>query len=269
VNSRYLLCITILMVAAISYQKENKRMNCAAKEQVLTKFEKAPPSVNPVQVVTKHYHKNGITAEYPVLIGGGSKSDLLHWNQLIKTDFDKILSIYSFYPYPEPALKHDEMETINLDITYLIKVNEYHLLSIFYTADYSSTFSAHPSQLIYTTNLDLTVDKRLRLSDVVELNNAFVTDFRTWDLVSYEVGNKEYNQAIYDYVAGLSDEDLLMGFQTADIIGTGNLWGDYSYLTHNRLGISLGVPTYIGDHVEYEKKYTRLQDFLKPDFRLI
>jgi hypothetical protein len=122
--------------------------------------------------------------------------------------------------------------------------------------------------LAYTTNIDKVKNQRLKLSDIVTLNSDFVKNFREWNFVSEEEGNEELNKAIRDYISNMSDEDLLMGFLAADQIGSGNLWGMYSYLTPERLGISVSVPNYIGDHVEFERDYSELGDFLTKDFKL-
>jgi hypothetical protein len=214
-----------------------------------------------------NYQKDGIEGTYPEFISGASEATLDQWNQIISKDFNKILDIYSFNPFPELTPSPATIVPTILKINYELKSNSRKAISILYIAAYTSPYSAYPTNLVYTTNIDKDNSKRLRLSDIVTLNSDFVKNFRTWDLVS-PVGVKEdYIQAIRDYIKNLSDEDLLMGFQAADQIGSKNLWGIYTYLTPNRLGISIGVPNYIGDHVEFEKDLSELKDFLKEDYQ--
>ncbi len=211
-------------------------------------------------ITSVKYNKDGIEGEYPKLIAGGTQEELDSWNRLIYDDFDKILQIYSFNPFPE--LPNNKIPTI-LKIKYEVKLNSKNFISIMYTASYNSPYSAHPTQLVYTTNIDKGNNKRLQLSDIIEINEDFIKNFRTWERVNVEGNTEEINKAIQDYMADLYMEDLLLGFKSADIIGYGNLWGIYSYLTPDSLGISVGVPNYIGDHVEFERKYTQIEEFLK------
>jgi hypothetical protein len=230
------------------------------------KASEGPVSVDDLKQVK--YHKKGIEGSYPSIITGGTEQERNLWNEIIVTDFNRILQIYSFDPFPELTPSPTIVEPTILTITNTIKTNNQHYLSIFYRAAYFSRFSAYPTDLVYTTNIDKEKGQRIKLSDIVTLNMDFVKNFREWKFESVEEGNDELNQAIRDYVRDTSDEDLLKGFLAADQIGSGNIWGIYSYLTPERLGISLSVPNYIGDHVEFERDYNDLGDFLKKDIKL-
>lgn len=229
----------------------------------------AVPLVNqgnePGRINSIPYNKDGINAQYPELAADGSRTSLQQWNRIISDDFNKILKIYSFHPIPEPSQAPSGTAPEILKLTYAIKLNDSKYTSILYLAAFSSIFSAHPSELVYTTNIDKGKSSRLKLSDIVNLNEAFAKDFKTWDLAEADM-SEEIKKGIEDYMSGLSDEDLLMGMKSADIIGSGNLLGIFTYLTPDRLGISIGVPNYLGDHVEFEKEYSLLKDFLKPEF---
>jgi hypothetical protein len=153
-----------------------------------------------------------------------------------------------------------------LKITYELKLNNPLYTSIYYLAAYSSSFSAYPTDLAYTTNLDKTKGSRIVLGDIIKLDKNFVSNFRTWNLV----GEAEYpdfiKQGIKDYMSNINDEDLLSGMKAADKIGSGNHLDMYSYLTPDSLGISIGVPNYLGDHVDFEMDYNALKPFLNPEF---
>lgn len=252
-KGRIFLLIILLILTAGS---------CAGEKAEQTAAEGSPGE----EIVSENYNKDGIEAEYPRLISGGTQEERDRINNLIYADFNKILQIYSFNPFPEltpsPAVS---VPTI-LNIRYVIKQNSDELISILYSAAFNSPYSAHPTDLVYTTNIDKKNQTRLKLPDIIKINEAFVRDFRTWDFIVPEGSNEELNKAIRDYFTGMTDEDYLMGFQNADIIGSGNLWGIYSYLTPDRLGISISVPNYIGDHIEFEREYGKLKDYLKLDF---
>ncbi|MDD3174198.1 MAG: hypothetical protein PHF63_11200 [Herbinix sp.] len=255
--------IILLAITAVAMQNGQRHKSTLAKESVQIYSMK----INKAEMENERYDKEGIEAEYPQIVSGGNEEELSKWNQIIQEDFQKIIAIYSFNPYLDlRQTPTGEIPTI-LKIKYEIKLNTDELLSITYTADYNSPYSAYPTQLLYTTNINKTKSERLKLPDVVKLNKDFVKEFRTWDYKTVDEGNLELNKAIKDYVNNISDEDLLNGFQTADIIGSGNTWGIYSYLTPDRLVISIGVPNYIGDHVEFERDYKKLGNYLKNDIR--
>ena len=211
-----------------------------------------------------HYRKDGVDALYPLFAAGASKEEMKSWNKIIDKDIRKILDIYSFNPLPGPKKNSSAEQTTILNITYEVKAADAAKFAVLYKAAYNSKYAAHPTELVYTTNIDLSNSKRIVLSDILKLDEAFVKDFRKWDFITYEQGNEELNQAIRDYMDGLKDSELLAGLKTADIIGAENYLGMYTYLTHGKLGISVSVPNYLGDHVEFEREYDDLTEFLLP-----
>lgn len=213
-------------------------------------------------IETVEFRENGISASYPRVLSGGSEESVDRWNQKIKQDFDKILQIYSFQPFPSSVPQPTGTVPRILDISYELMENTGELLSILYRADFNSSYSAHPSNLVYTTNIDKRNNQRLRLGDIVRLDHAFVKEFRTWKISSAVEDTKEIDEAIYEYLGNITDEELLQGFRSSDLIGSGNPWGIYSYQRDGRLGISISVPHYAGDHAEFEKPLSQLKDFL-------
>ncbi|HKL79301.1 MAG TPA: hypothetical protein VJ888_02570 [Mobilitalea sp.] len=215
------------------------------------------------QIDQQHYNSEGIEADYPYFVSGADKDKLAEWNRIIVKDFIKILGIYTINSFPEAEPSPTGVVPVILTIRNEIKKLDDQYFSVFYTAEYSSRYSAHPTELVYTTNIDLNAKKRVALSDLVRVDEDFVRDFRNWEVILFEPGNEELNQAVMDYLASLEDDMLLGGFQRADIIGSSNYLGIFSYLTFDSLGISLEVPNYLGDHMEFERKFTELTDFLK------
>lgn len=256
-----LFIILFIMIFAVSAEACWNRTDNSTEEKV----EKYSRNNANDEIGVEHYKKDGIVGDYPILTSGGSKEELKSWNQILERDFNRILSIYAFNPYPKPTPPAATAVPTILTIRFDPKLNSNRRMSILYTASYHSPFSAHPTELVYTTNIDKVKNERMRLSDIVTIDKNFVADFRTWDFVSAEPDNAELNQAVKDYLATLTDEDLVRGFQAADTIGSGNLLDTYSYLTPDQLGISLGVPNYIGDHVEFVREYSKINDFLKPE----
>lgn len=217
-------------------------------------------------IIEVPYHMEGIDASYPKIISGASAEEREEWNKIIKEDFDKILQIYSFQPFPSPTPGSNDVMPSLLLLSYELKSNTEGWLSILYHAYYSSAYSAHPSNLIYTTNIDKEGRRRLRLSDILDLNKDFIEEFGSWKRKEVVGEASELDSAIQDYVDHISDEELLDGFQKADQIGSDNPWGIYSYLKQDGLGISLEVPHYAGDHAEFEQTFALLKNYLKPEF---
>ncbi|HHT58043.1 MAG TPA: DUF4163 domain-containing protein [Herbinix luporum] len=197
------------------------------------------------------YQRAGTYVSYPIIVSGGLSYNRDLINNIILEDINNILRIYSADAFSE--LKENPYLPDTLNINYDIKRNNGHFLSIFYRADFFSPYGAHPTQLVYTTNIDLVNLRRIKLSDIVQVDNDLVDDFYSWELVTDQKLGKDYKEAINEYIIGLGRNILLMGFKTADIIGSDNLLGIFTYLTPDRIGISISVPNYLGDHVEYEK----------------
>ena len=177
------------------------------------------------------------------------------------------MQIYSFNPYPEPVAvvpQDDDIPAI-LNISYKVKLNNPIYISIFYLASYTAPFAAHPTNLAYTTNIDKSKGIRLVLKDFVKLDTAFVSSFRGWKPVNEALYPEYIRQGITAYLSDLTDEELLAGMKAADIIGSENRMDIYSYLTDNSLGISIGLPNYLGDHIELESDYNSLKPYLKPE----
>ena len=262
-RKRWICFLLLLLMIAITGCQSTKEMVAFSPKVIV---EKPNPTSAQEKISEETYHKDGIEAKYPQFVAGNNEEKRKEWNKIISADFNKILQIYSFNPFPELTPTPTGVEPVILRINYVIKSNNNEVISIFYTAAFNSPYSAHPTDLVYTTNIDKAKKQRLKLKDLVSLNDDFVKNFREWDFISVEEGNDELNQAIRDYMSNMSDEDLLLGFKTADQIGSENLWGIYTYLTTNRLGISVSVPNYIGDHVEFEREFSELEEFLVPGF---
>ncbi|MDI9508268.1 MAG: hypothetical protein GX319_04665 [Clostridiales bacterium] len=208
--------------------------------------------------IEKRTFQNDTTyVEYPFIVSGADNGQLELLNNIIIEDVGKILNVYSAYAFGPPSREEDIYKSDVLRINYKIMRNDRDYLSIFYRADFFSPYAAYPTELVYTTNIDIKSGRRIKLSEIIEVNKSLVDDISSWELVSKNDGindNKEYHQALIDYISGLGREVLLAGLMSADIIGADNYLGIYSYLTPQKIGISISVPNYLGDHVEFEKE---------------
>lgn len=219
------------------------------------------------EVKENPYITERIEAAYPTIISGASQKKLDKWNRIIKDDFDKILAIYSYDPFAGINGLPDQTNRIVLNIQYEIKTLNKQFLSILYRASYNSPYSAHPTELVYTTNIDTMKDRRLTLRDLVQLDSSFASFLRSWEFSEVAPINPMLNAVVRTILNDMSDKELLEGLNTADQIGSGNRWGIFTYLTPNKFGVSVSVPHFAGDHVELEKAYDELKDFLNPDYQ--
>lgn len=266
-RSRICFVIILILLAVMArtlLEKEEK--SC---EEVTESYENYMATMNTEEefndlgIEEQHYQLKGIEVSYPKLISGAGEDRLKRWNEIIKEDVDGILAIYRPPSNQQIDLEHLGGSGDTLTLRYEIK-NLGDIFSVFYRAAFFSRSSAYPTDLVYTTNLDLRKDKRLVLSDLVEVNSDFVRKFSQWKPVSVEDNPREIEDGVLAYLQGLGEEALLRGFQNADVIGSGNYLGIYSYLTPERMGISIGVPNYLGDHSEFEQDYTEFSgDLLK------
>jgi hypothetical protein len=266
-----LAIIILLMIYLLSRkaeaecQQEENRTEIRKEECLSQLIEAEGVSKQEDSIESVAYHKDGIRAAYPQFKQVDSiqnKDAVAAWNGIIYNDFNRILQIYSFRPFPETTPIPPERTPTLLEISYEIKLNDDKKISIVYIADYNNPYSAHPTSLLYTTNIDKGQNKRIRLRDYVTINQDFVRDFRTWTLKT-DITEPELQQAIHDYMASISEDDLLLGLQAADQIGSDNPKGIFSYITPYNLGISIQVPNYIGDHIEFEKPLSELKNFIK------
>lgn len=198
------------------------------------------------------FKNNGTSVSYPIIISGDNKEKVDSLNDIILGDINKILSIYSadaFLPHTEGP---DVFLLDTLRIRYDIMRNDNNYLSIFYTADFYSPYAAYPTQAVYTTNIDVQKARRIKLADIIDVDDNFINDFLLWKPVDI---NPMYIQGIRDYILGLGLETIRRGFSFSDIIGPENFLGIFSYLKPDKIGISISMPIYLGNHAEYERTY--------------
>lgn len=199
------------------------------------------------------FQNNGIYVSYPLIVSGADSAKIGLINDIILGDVNKILSIYSADAFTPPTEGPDIFLRDTLHIRYDIMRNDAYYLSIFYTADFYSPYGAYPTQMVYTTNIDLQNEKRIILSDILKVDDNLINEFLSWEPVNI---NPQYLQGIRDYFQGLGLATLRRGFNSTDIIGSDNYLGIFSYLKPNRIGISISVPNYLGNHAEYERVIT-------------
>lgn len=147
---------------------------------------------------------------------------------------------------------------VTIDINYKIVCQEPELLSIIYSGVGNVSGAAHPSNLFYTTNLDITNRKNLRLNDIVNINDDFVNMLING---SFKAVNSKYEAEYKSEVNMLTLEEWKKRLLAAD--PSDKMGSEFSYMTKDSLGISIGVMHALGDHTEFEIKYKDIWKYIK------
>lgn len=193
-------------------------------------------SGHPYQLTKKTYATRNVKINYPQITG---LKDLEQQNAINALIRDEALKVRNYYAGAD--------QPFTLEIDYQLKLVRENLLSIQYTGVGYAEGAAYPNNLIFTTNIDLRNGSKLRLKDLVNINESLVKTLQSEKLKSLKPEHHEI-------LKGFTDEELLDKLNRAD---------SFSYLTIDSLGISLSVPHAIGDHAEFEIKYSAILNHFK------
>lgn len=154
---------------------------------------------------------------------------------------------------------------------YIIAWKGTRLLSVRFLGFINSSTAAYPSSFSYTINIDLNTGEDVKLTDMFRVDDSFTA-------VIKEKGNSRYlyfntnrelkedtsfqdaeiQNTIRDYVFNTDDQ---AAFATADLEDA----SIHTYYTEDSLGISFDTVHAIGDHIQFEVKYSDLYDYLRQE----
>lgn len=189
------------------------------------------------------YSDQNIKINYPQITNLSDSSKQQKINTLIKTSALEVLNDYK-----------DSLSSLSLTMDYAIKYQGADLLNIEYLGLANVQDTAHPVNVIQTTNIDLAKEKQLALSEAVTVNDSFAEKIKAGKYKAYSSDlNLEDAGGLKDVLNGFSSQDLLESFkqQTAKY-----------YFTKDSLGVSLEVAHAVGDHLEMEMEYKTLGGLL-------
>ncbi|MEI6287356.1 MAG: DUF4163 domain-containing protein [Bacillota bacterium] len=198
-------------------------------------------------IITKQiYSEKNITINYPKIAGLSSQKLQESINKLIKND-----ALNCLVNNPEGA---DSLNDYSLKIDYLIKWQGANLLSIEYMGyGYAPGYAGN--RKLYTTNINMTGGEKLRLKDMVVIDNNFVKKLKNGKFIAVDPAAKEI-MATDEF----TDANLINKLNGADATSEGST---FSYFTKDALGISLEVPHVIGDQIIFEVQYQDIIDNIK------
>lgn len=200
------------------------------------------------KIVNEIYDNNkGTKISYPQISELSDAEKQKELNEIIKNEALKGNNYYK-----------DVDGEVTIDINYKIACQEPELLSIIYSGVGNVSGAAHPSNLFYTTNLDIANRKNLRLNDIVNINDDFVNMLING---SFKAVNSEYEAEYKSEINMLTLEDWKKRLLAAD--PSDKMGSEFSYMTKDSLGISIGVIHALGDHAEFEIKYKDIWKYIK------
>jgi len=89
-------------------------------------------------------------------------------------------------------------------------------LSIQYYGISTIKGAAYPTNEFYTTNIDMEKGKKLKLTDIIKIDDISIKSFRNASYVALEPSNTEMEAAVSQYINNISNEDLIKYFNQAD-----------------------------------------------------
>ena len=223
-------------------------------------------STSPVEKTYK-LEKNGytdknVTVTYPQVTNLLDNSKETTINELIRnealSDFSKGVG-----------------DNLDLKIDYTIKLESADILSIQYSGEGFTKGASHPSNYFYTTNIDMKSGKRLKLANLVNIDENLVKKFKEakymdWETKDNSENSKKKQLGVTGFVNSIATKDLIKYFNQSDGRGIEeNPSNTFSFLTNNSIVISINVLHPIGDHAEYQIDYqieslkTRIEDKVK------
>ncbi|WP_315066718.1 hypothetical protein [uncultured Clostridium sp.] len=228
-----------------SVSAENSRTESNKSNENIVQDNVKPLSQSSYKIISETYDNNkGTKINYPQIINFNDAEKQKELNEIIKNEALKGNNYYK-----------DVDGDITIDIDYKIVCQESELLSIIYSGVGNVLEAAHPSNLFYTTNLDIKNKRKLRLSDIVDINDDFVNMLV---IGKFKAVNSEYESEYKSEINMVTPDDWKKRLLAAD--PSDNMGSEFSYMTKDSLGISIGVMHALGDHAEFEIKY---KDILK------
>lgn len=209
------------------------------------------------EIIEQTYHNGEVTINYPQITGLSDVNKQRAINDMIKTD--TVSKFLDCFKNSDGILNKDEL---SLRINYTVKWQSSNLLSIQYTGVSYSKGAAHPNSHFYTTNIDINKGLRLRLKDLVIIDERFVEIVKDGKFIAVSPDVKTKLGSAF-----FTNEKLIKDCNQADVIDRENLIEGYafSYLTDDSLGISMGVLHAAGNHVQFEVKYQDIVDSIKTE----
>lgn len=228
-----ILVLLALITACSSDKTESSTGTSEPAQQTTNDTQSANPALERA-TLTEHDMK----IQYPQISNLGDAKLEKTINSLLKNEARKAISYYAG-------------NDTTMDIDYTVKRMDDQILSIQYAGYANSKGAAHPNNLYFTTNVDLTTGMKMLLKDTIKLDESFVQLLRSAKYVPFDPSLDLSKEAVNE-LNNWSDAEMVTYMKQADDIGIGNVMNVFTYRTDDALGVSISVPHALGDHVEFE-----------------
>jgi hypothetical protein len=200
------------------------------------------------QVVRQTYADRAISISYPELSGMSDEEKQQRLNQLIRSEALSILADY----------EEGELDKLTVKLDYVIGRQTPGLFSVRFNGSRFLKGTAYPTDLMQSVNLDVRTGRKLRLPDVIRLDEQFVEAIKN--------GRMNAVEGVTWKKLKLDDKRLLKAFFQADsAVSSENPAWVFSYFTKDGMGISFSVIHALGDHVQLELSMDELKSFIQPE----
>lgn len=201
------------------------------------------------ELQTETYTNKNIKVEYPQIV--------YLKNEAKQDEMNKVIKKVALAHFLETMQSLEPGQTYEAEGTYEIKLKRNDMLSIAFKSYNNIWPSAHPFQLFYTLNIDLSKGKQLCLSDFVpKIDRDFIDLLKKAKYVG-ELGSEFEEQIKEQVFTQYNDEQLILALINSE---EHNI---YFYITENALGISIPIAHVAGDHAEFEIDWNDLKPVRK------
>ncbi|MDQ0483000.1 hypothetical protein [Guptibacillus hwajinpoensis] len=227
-----------------STEGDSKTEEDAASEETPNDEEENVDSSDRYDLTKEQFTENGVSINYPQITGLTDSEKQKALNDLLYNEAYKVLNFY------------DGSEGLDLEIDYLISYKSDYFLSVQYAGSGYVEGAAHPNNLFYTTNVDVENGERIRLSDVVVIDESFLSLFQS---ETFKVVHSDQAAFANDLKANVTI-DQLRNADNLDGIGTEVHSETFTYFTDEGIGISIGTSHAAGGHAAFEMMYVESPD---------
>lgn len=211
-------------------------------------------AIKSYSVLSERYIFQDININYPQISGLSNVPTQNSVNRLLMEEALKITENY-----------HSDDDGVSMDVDFVIKQKSERLISVQYIGDVYVENSPHPTNLFYTTTIDLKNGTKIRLGDLVKIDTELVKKFRDGRYIPNGELNLDQEGALTELKEGFTDEELIDMFVAADNIYKSNSSHTFIYFTENSMGISIGTPHVVGDHMEIEIPYENIRSLVRDE----
>lgn len=196
------------------------------------------------------YSNPNVNISYPEIINHNNLEHGIQLNEILKSEAMQSLEQYG-----------GNEQGYELDVDYIPKWVGNTLISIQYIGSSYVKDGAHPKSLFFTVNHDVKNSRKLLLKDVVKINDEFIDLLRGARYVPYDSDLNVESEA-REELSNYSNAELIAYLNKSDELSDINELGVFTYFADESLGISFNVPHALGDHVEFEIKYSDLKNHI-------